>query len=382
MDTRAARYAVSALFMLDGAVLGGWLAHIADAQQQHHLSKAALGLLLLSSPVGAVLTIPFSGTLIHRYGSRTISLVTAPILLLAVPFLMAHQTVAALALNLIVMGAANSLLDVSMNAHSVAVQRQFDRPILSAVHGWFCVGGFAAGGLTAGANALKISPTVHLTLASALLAIVLIWLAPRMLPGHVDQGEEGAKFVLPSGRLLTIGLLVLVAFITEGALWEWSTVYLRTELRTTAAIASLAYGLGAGAMALARLFGDPFVASVGSAQTMRISGLLTAGGLLLAVAIPHPATAIIGFMLGGIGLANAVPILFGAAGSIPGVSSGAGLAAVTYLGYTSFLGGPPLIGFIGEVASLRLGLALFGLLAISIALAGPRAVDANDTTRT
>ncbi len=370
------RVAVSALFALDGALLGGWVAHLPDVQRELHLTTGRLGLILLASSVGTIgAIVPLAGPLIHRFGSRRVALVAAMLALAIVPWHLRVPTPALLAVTLFLMGATNGTLDVAMNAHSVVVQSRLERPILSSVHGWFCIGGFIGGAGTALANVLDVSPATHLVIASIALAALLVLLAPGLLPNDADQGQEGAKFVPPHGRLLALGLLCLVAFFAEGAIWDWSAVYLRNELAASPAFAALGFGVGSGAMAIGRLRGDAWVARRGPSRVMRISGVVSAGGLLLATVWPSPVVACLGFALAGIGLANTVPILFGAAARVPGVAAGAGLASVVSLGYAAFLGGPPLVGNVAQATSLRVGLALVGAFAALLAVFGPRVVE-------
>ena len=361
------RVAISALFALDGAVLGGWMAHLPDVQRQHGLTPGTLGLTLIASSVGALSAMSLTAALVQRFGSRRVCLVAAGCVLVTVPLLVRAPSPVALALMLLLMGATNGTLDVAMNTHSMAVQDRFDRPILSAVHGWFCIGGFVGGLGTSLAKAGGVSPANHLLAASIVLMAVLLALAPGLLKVDVAE-EEGARFALPRGRLLKIGLLTLLAFFAEGVLWDWSAVYLRGELRTNGAFAALGFGIGAGSMAVGRLLGDRLVARLGPVSTLRLSSVLTSVGILLAVAMPYVPAALLGFALAGVGLANAVPILFRAAARVPGVHPGAGLAAVTSIGYAAFLGGPPLVGKVADLASLRVGFGLVGILALAIGL--------------
>lgn len=368
------RVAISALFALDGAVLGGWMSHLPDAKQGLGLTTGQLGSTLLFSSVGALLAMTMSGTLVHHFGSRRVSVVGACLVLAIIPFLLYASTQAALAFTLFLMGASNGTVDIAMNNHAMAVQARADRPILSSVHGWWCVGGFLGGAGTSLANGVGLAPRVHLVVASIVLFVVLVGSVPGLLSDDVDQGEDGARFALPRGRLLGLGLLALLALFAEGALWDWSAVYFRDELGTTATVAALGFGIGAGSMAVGRLLGDAFVARLGQARALQVSGFLTGGGLLLGAAFPHPAGAFVGFAIAGLGLANTVPVLFTAAANVPGVSSSAGIAAVASMGYAAFLGGPPLVGNVAQITSLRFGLGLVGFVTLLIGAFGPRAL--------
>ncbi len=368
------RVAISAVFALDGMVLGGWLSHLPDVQASLGLTKGQLGTTLLFSSVGALSAMTMSGRLIHRYGSRYVTIVTALLVLTVVPCLLYAPTQAGLALVLVLLGSTNGTLDIAMNDHAIVVQARANRPLLSSVHGWWCVGGFVGGTGTALANQVGFLPRHHLVLASVLLVALLAFAASGLLRDDRHEGGEGARFALPRGPLLGLGLLALLSLFAEGALLDWSAVYFRGELRATTSVAALGFGVGSGAMAVGRLFGDAVVARLGRAGTLRASGFLTGAGLLLGVAAPSPAGAFVGFGLAGLGLANAVPVLFAAAAEVPGVSSSAGIAAVASLGYAAFLGGPPIVGNLAQVTSLRFGLGVVGVFALLIGLLGPRVV--------
>ena len=368
------RVAISTVFAIDGAVLGGWFAHLPDAQTQYGLSKGELGSTLLFSSIGALAAMGFSGRLIGRFGSRRICLITTLLVLMVIPMLLRASDANALALTLVVLGAVNGTLDIAMNDHAVAIQAGAPRPILSSVHGWWCIGGFGGALGAALASRLDILPKDHLLVASCTLLILLPVAMRGLLRDTIRNEEDEARFAFPKGRLLRLGLLCLVALFAEGALLDWSAVYFRDELRTSATVAALGFGVGSAAMAVGRLSGDGVTVRLGREGTIRLSGILTGGGLLFAVATVSPIGAFIGFGIAGLGLANAVPVFFATAAEVPGVSSGAGIAAVASMGYAAFLGGPPIVGNIAQVTSLRFGVGLVGAFAFLIAVYGPRSV--------
>ena len=368
------RVAISGVFAIHGAALGGWLAHLPDVQAHLRLTKGELGTTLLFSSVGALLAMTVTGRIVARRGSRRVTTVGAILMLAIVPTLVLMPTPTALACALVVLGAANGVTDIAMNDKAVAVQATLPRPILSSVHGWWGVGGFVGGMGTALANRIGLAPVGHVALASLLLLAALGLVASGLLPDEGKGGEGEAPFAVPRGVLLRLGLLALLAMFAEGTLLDWSAVYFRDELGATRALAALGFGAGSGALAVGRLLGDGVVARLGRPGALRLSGALTGAGLLLAAALPSAAGAFVGFALAGLGLANAVPVLFAAAAEAPGVSSSAGLAAVASLGYAAFLGGPPLVGHVAQATSLRVGLALVGVLSLLLGLLGPRAV--------
>jgi MFS family permease len=363
-----ARRSVAGLFFVDGAALGGYVSHFADIQNHLHISNGGLGRSLLFSAIGAVLTIPMAGPLIHRFGSRTVCLVAGLVLLGVLPFVVLAPQVPALCAVLFLVGVHNGQLDVAMNTHSMAVQNLTKRPIISGFHGWFSIGGFAGGAGTSIAVKLGATPVTHLVIASALLLAILFWGVRGMLPAEVDQDSEGPQFAVPTGPLVLLGVLLLFAFISEGALWDWANIYLRRSLGAAPALASFGFGLASSAMALGRFLGDRWTHNFGYQKTFLVSALLSAAGLLLAVNTSSIIASITGFAIMGLGLANLVPILFRAAASQPGISAGVGLAAVTTCGYSGFLGGPPILGFIADLRSLSFALGLIALLCLAMAV--------------
>lgn len=369
---RKARFAVSAVFFCDGAALGGYIAHLADFQNCLHLSNGALGQCLLFSAFGAVTTMPLCGMLIHRFGSRWVTLFGGLGLLIATVLITLAPNVSLFCASFFLIGLTNGQTDVGMNSHSMAVQDRFERPILSAIHGWFSVGGFAGAAGAGLAGRIAATPFQHVSVASLVLLPVLLWGVSWMLPASADKDAEGTCFTLPSLRVLALGTLVMFAMMNEGAVWDWCSVYLRQALQSTPDVGAFGFALASFAMAGGRFFGDAIVHRFGYRDVLLFSSLLSFTGVLLAVASGNIPIAILGFAIAGVGLSNMVPILFRAAARIPGVSAGQGLAAVTTCGYTAFLAGPPLIGFIADRRGLSFALGLISIFSLFIAQSSRR----------
>jgi fucose permease len=194
---------------------------------------------------------------------------------------------------------------------------------------------------------------------------------------QVRQGQAGgAPLSLPRGPLALLGLMAGLGLVGEGAMYDWSVLYLRQELQAPTGIASLGYAAFSGAMAAGRFGGDWVRARMRPATLLRASGLLGAAGMAIALAVPHPAAALAGFALVGLGFANIVPVLFSAAGQLPGVAPAHGIAAVASVGYFGLMAGPPLIGFIAEARSLTTGLLVVIFFAVVVAACARRALAA------
>lgn len=364
-----ARRAVAATFFINGAVMGSWAPLIPLVQQELHLSTAPLGLCLLGMAIGAIVAMPLAGGLVNRLGSAPVVRcstlgVCGAILLPTVtpnPWL--------LFVALLLLGAANGAMDVSMNAHGIAVEQALRRPVMSSYHAMYSLGGFtgALGGaalLRATAHPLAEAATVGLSFGAFSVAALR-----SLLPSTVDQDGPGhAHFAFPKGLAVVLGLLCFLVMMAEGSMLDWTAVYLHQTLAADPSLAALGFSAFSVAMAAGRFAGDRLRQRFGAAALVSSSAVLAAGGLIVAVTIPLVPFAVLGFGLCGLGLSNAVPVLFSAGGSLPGESAGSGVAAVATLGYAGFLIGPPLIGVSAQLVSLRFGLGLVALGCVVVAV--------------
>jgi fucose permease len=354
---RYAQLAVSILFFVNGAVLASWLPHIPAVKARLTSGDGQLGLVLLAMAGGAVVALPTAGWLIGRLGSRLLSSAAAVALCVTMPLPVLSPSLPALVLALGVLGACNGLLDVSMNAQAAVVEQRGARPIMSSFHALFSLGGVAGALLASGAMAIGLGDRAHVGVA-ALVALAAIAIA---LPGLVPAGpapDPTPALARPSRALLTLGVLALLGLLAEGAMADWSAVYLHDTLSASPAVAAVAFAAFSLAMAAGRIAGDGLVSRLGPRHVLRLSAAVAAVGLAGALLVGQPATGVAGCAVVGLGIANIIPVLFSAAARVPGVAPGHGLAAVATTGYLGFLAGPPLIGAVAEVAGLALGLGV------------------------
>ena len=366
------------MFYVNGAVVGCWVAQIPYLQERFDLSNAALGAVILAWALAAILATIVAGQAIARSGSARVLRAVAPLssALLALPLLVPEPALTAVAL--LALGAASGSMDVSMNAHGVAVEQAGGRPIMSSLHAGWSLGGLAGAGAVALATAADVDPRLQLALAApALAATVLAWL-PRLGPGATGAGEAAPAFVLPARGVLVLAVLCLLVMVMEGAMADWSGVYLRRELEAPASVAALGFAALSLGMLLGRLVGDRVNARVGPVAVLRGGAVLAAAALAAALLAAQPALALIGVVLVGLGVANGVPVLFSAAGRAGDGQAGPGIAAVSSMGSLGFLAAPPVIGLTADLVSLPLALAALCLGMAAVALFAGAASEGRD----
>ena len=368
-----ASWALRAQFFVSGALFATWGVHVPTVKAHFGLGEAALGFAMLAGGVGALIALTQAGRVVGRFGPRGVSWVTGIVCCLVIALLIAFQGYWVLVGLLLVYGIAASLFDVSINAEATEIERLAGRPLMSGFHGMFSLGGMvgaAAGSAITGAG---VTAGQHLYLAAAVSVTIV---AAGCLGMLRMEGPPAANspLSLPRGPLFLIGVLASMGLMAEGAMYDWSVLYMKQELRSDAGIAALAYASFSAAMAAGRFGGDAIRARIASVPLLRMSGWLAGAGMALALLVPHPYVALLGFALVGLGLANVVPILFSAAAKVPGVTPAHGIAAVSSVGYLGMMAGPPVIGFIAQATSLTVGLVTVVVFAVFFALSARRAL--------
>jgi predicted MFS family arabinose efflux permease len=365
--TVAARKASLAIFLVCGIGLSCWAPMVPFAKVNLGLNDASLGIVLLSLGAGAILMMPFSGLLINQYGSRKVALAAAIIIALVLPVLLLVSSAIQLAVALFIFGAAIGSIDVAMNSHAVLVQNRYGKHIMSSFHGMFSLGGLLGSIGLGFLIKLGLSPTLAAASVSAMLLIIAGSQYKHLFPHSEEETVESFQLAIPRGPVLVLGLMCFVFFLAEGALLDWSAVFLQFNRNFEPSMAGLGYAAFSVAMAAMRLTGDNIVNRIGSYKVVLYGALISSAGYLIAVTIAWPGAALIGFVLIGLGAANVVPVFFTAAGELPNVPTAASLSAVTTLGYTGQLAGPAMIGFIANATSLPIALGFVGLLLLVVA---------------
>ncbi|MFD9245423.1 MFS transporter [Streptomyces sp. NPDC059556] len=363
---RRARFAVAAVFCVHGAVTGSFATRIPWIQEHAGVSAGQLGLALAFPALGASVAMPLAGAVSHRFGARTAlrGLLTLWTLALTLPSL--APNIWGLCAALFVYGATAGMSDVAMNALGVETENRLGKSIMSSLHGMWSAGaliGSAAG--TVAAHLGGDARLHHLIAALVLTALGLVFCQGVLDMRSTPDEEPPPRFSLPPKSALVIGAIGFCAVFAEGASLDWSAVYLRDELGSSAGLAAASTTAFALTMTVARLAGDRVVDRFGAVRTVRVGGAVaTLGGVLVVVA-PHAAVAMAGFGLIGLGVAVVVPLAFAAAGR-SGPNPSQAIAGVATITYTSGLIAPSAIGGIADATSLVFSFGLVTLLALGL----------------
>jgi len=365
-SVEAGRWAISTVFLLNGAGIGLWAAHVPTVQARMGIDTGMLSLVLLTIAGGALMAMPLMGGLTGRWGTRRMVLLSGFAFALMTAVIMGVPNLPLLFVAAFLFGVSNGALDVAMNANASEVETARGLPTMSSFHGFFSLGGLfgaSLGGVLVGQGLGHGEGALMVAVASA---VVLALSAPRVL-GFAAHAS-GSHFMLPRGAALGLGMLALLCFAVEGALVDWSALLLEERTGATPAAAALGYSAFSIAMAACRFAGDRIILRVGAMRVMVIGGLAMFAGLALAVWSTNFVMSSVGFALVGLGAANVVPLLFGAAARIPGMHPGAGVAAVATLGYGGLLLAPPVLGWVAVHSSVMVALGALSLSGIVIAL--------------
>ncbi len=353
------RAAVSALFFMNGMIVGGWAPQVPELAARHGLSESDMGLVILALGFGSILIMPLSGALIARIGSRPVLRVTCLACSAALLPVVLAPHVTALAVIMFIFGGIIGSMDIAMNANAVVVERRLGRAIMSSCHGFWSLGGLL--GASIGGWLIDLAGSVEqamvVTAAGFLVALASLRHISPDLPIAADAKPKFRLTLNPMPYVL--GLVALFSMVPEGAILDWGALYLRQDLGADVATSGLAFGAVAATMAVMRFAGDAVRQRFGAVTTVRFSTVIAAAGLIMAAGAESPFWAIAGFALSGIGIANLVPVALSAAGNVPGLPPGVGISIATSMGYAGILMGPAVIGFVAEYNSFTV--AFYGL---------------------
>ncbi|WP_458792961.1 MFS transporter [Yoonia sp. MH D7] len=371
--------AVVAAFTLNGLLFGAWAARVPAFKDRFDLDPGTLGLLLLALAGGAIVSFPLAGALSERWGTSRLTVRCAWGYAPALVLLGLAPSPFMLGLALLIFGAFHGVMDVAMNGWGARVETRLGRSTMSIFHAMFSLGaglGSASGFVAVRMELSSVEHFVAIAVIGGALALAVM--IPASGPERAEARAENPKplFALPSGTLFLVGLIAFAISMGEGAMADWSAVFLRIAAEATDAQAALGYATFSAAMVVMRLCGGLLVERFGPVATVRASALIAFVGLAVAIAGQTVPVVLIGFALTGIGYAVVMPLVFSRAAKDQTMAPGPAIASIATLGYGGMLLGPPIIGFVAQVTGMRLSfVVLAGLAVLAAVLASKLRVD-------
>jgi MFS family permease len=360
------RLAIALFYFGQGISFASWASRIPDIKNKLQLSDAALGSILLALPLGQLCTMPISARLVTNYGSKKVLTVVAALYVVALGNLGLAAAPWQLALFLFLFGITGNMANISVNTQAVEAEKLYNRPIMTSFHGAWSIAGFAGALIGLLMINLQIPPYLHFYIITLIIWINVFFNHEYLVRGKPAGMQTRQRFFMkPEAGLLQLGIIGFCSMATEGAMFDWSGVYFKDIVLAPHSLVVLGYASFMVMMATGRFVGDSVIIKIGRRRTMQYSGMIISTGMALSVIFPHIVTATIGFMLVGIGVSTIVPSLYSTAGRNEKVTAGVAIAMVSSVSYLGFLMGPPLIGYVSALSSLRYSyavIACFGML--------------------
>jgi MFS family permease len=354
-----------------GLCFSSWASRIPDIKSALHLNDALFGSILFAMPVGQFLMMPFSGKLVTHFGSRKVLLFALPVYTICLNNVGLVKEGWQLAIALFLFGLAGNLCNISINTQGVATERLYERPIMASFHGGWSLAGFTGALIGLLMINLNVAPTWHF-MTVILIVWTIVWINhPFLVKGKIGLNKDEPKrkfFSKPDGILLQLGIIGFCSMASEGAMFDWSGIYFKDVVKVPSSLVILGYTSFMIMMATGRFLADNIISKIGRKKLLQICGVMISTGLFTSVLFPYLIPCTIAFMLVGLGVSSIVPTVYSAAGRHSKVPAGIALATVSSVSFLGFLMGPPLIGYISEIAGLRYSFAIIGVFGMGITL--------------
>ncbi len=365
------RWATSLFFFGMGFCFSSWASRIPDIKSFLHLSEADLGSLLFALPIGQLIAMPFSGKLVTQFGSRKIVLFGMLLYAFCLPFLGLATSIWQLSIGLFLFGFFGNFCNIAVNTQGIYTQQLFEKPIMGSFHGSWSLAGFAGALVGLGMLYFKLSPFSHFVVVFVFVLLLSGFnykFLVKTKPKKTEEKQKYSLFKTPNKTLIWLGIISFCCMASEGIMFDWSGVYFKEIVKAPGSLVVLGYTSFMVTMAAGRFISDILVGKYGSRKVLIVSGFLISVGLYTAVLFPYLISCTIAFMLVGFGVSNVVPIVFNAAGNTKDVPAGIALTIVSSISFLGFLIGPPIIGYVAEMTSLKYSFAIIGIFGVFISV--------------
>lgn len=357
-------------FFIAGFGLSVWAPLVPYVRARIEMSDALFGMLLLCIGIGSLSWMPLSGLLVTRYGIRPVILSSILLMVAALAGMSLAESVWLMGLALFCFGGSLGVLDVVLNIQALLVERARGTRLMSGFHGMFSLGSICGALLLTGLLTLGLSPLSGTLLMLGLIVLGSLAVMRGFLPVRAPGG--GVAFIRPTGMVLLVGMVCFVAYLTEGAILDWSALYLTQHKGLETAMGGLAYASFTLMVTLGRFAGDPVVRSLGNARIVTWGALLAAAGIGLSIFAEHWSLALLGYGLCGLGCANISPVLISSLSQQKDMPVHLAVTAATTLGFAGVLAGPAMMGVVAQYSSLAGAFTLLLLMLLGIAASGRR----------
>ncbi len=374
MSKNRIRFAIFCLYFCTGLCFSSWASRIPDIKNTLGLDDAAWGTILLMMPIGQACAMTISGLIVSKIGSKMILPIAFVSYVIALLFIGLSSTEYALIMSLIVFGFSGNFSHLSANMQAISLEAIYDKPIMASFHGGWSLAGLAGASIGLLMSYIRLHPFYHFCIIGAIVIITLMLSRPYLQPDikkEKDPADIAArKRRKPETFLFLLGLVAFCGMAAEGAMADWSGLYLIDVVGIQKHLAPIGLAAYMITMASSRFVIDKAIQKWGRQRVVQVGGMLIATGLFTAVAFPHFITVIIAFMITGFGTAGIVPIVYSIAGQKTRIPPGIALTIVSSISFFGFLIGPPIIGYIASVSNLRYSYALIGVMGIGIVVLG------------
>jgi len=363
------RFSVSVFYFAMGLCFASWASRIPDIKTMLHLSEGDLGGILFALPLGQLAVMPFSGKLVTRFGSKTILIFGLFFYALGLVALGLATTAWELSAGLFVFGIFGNLSNIAVNTQGVDTEALFKKAIMSSFHGAWSIAGFSGAIIGLGMLALNLKPLHHFLIIAGIVMLAMLFANKFLIKAKEKIRSEKQKFFSkPDSALIWLGVIGFCCMASEGVMFDWSGVYFKEVIKAPGALVIVGYTSFMIMMASGRFMADFLIRKYGRKRILQLSGILMSSGLFISVFFPYVIPSTIAFMMVGLGVAAVVPTVYSVAGKNPNVPPGEALTIVSSVSFLGFLMGPPVIGYIAELSSLRVSFAVIGVFGFVIAL--------------
>ena len=368
------RLATSAFFFMQGVIFATWTNRIADIRTALKLSESDLGSILLALPLGQLITMPISGFLVSKFTSKKCVFVGSILYPMCLLLINSASSMTSLFVALLCFGISANINNIAINTQAVLVEQMYGRQILGTFHGTWSLACIFGGLLTMLLIHFNIGITVHFTI-TIIYSLLTLAIFGRLLTNasdtRQDPSDNGKTRYLPTPFIIMLGAIAFGSMSCEGTMFDWSVIYFRDVVKLPDSISSIGYIAFMSMMATGRFVSNYFINKFGEINVLRVNGIMITSGMMIAVLFPYVVSAIIGFLMVGLGVSSVVPICYSSTRKSHRIPSGVAIATVCSIGFMGFLMGPPLIGYIAAATSLRMSFATMAVIGLIVTFVAP-----------